>query len=173
MAQVYKLNQYDSSPDGAPAGAAQAAQPLVPSVASRPPSALRSVALAYRSNDLVERVSLTSLGVRSIIDAEMQVAGDIASGSSVAIKGGLDGSLQVTGDSGLVVILPGAQVRGKIRARFVWIAGHHEGRLECQRLLMLPGGVFRGDCTFETIEVKHGADFLPATTAKVEFDRSA
>ena len=32
-------------------------------------------------------------------------------------SGGLDGSLQVTGDSGLVVIFPGAQMRGKIRAR--------------------------------------------------------
>lgn len=132
----------------------------------------RSVALAYRSSEQVRRIGLSDFGVRTIIDEALDVQGSIKGTSSVAIKGSLTGDIVVAGDSGLVVIFPGAVVKGRVRARFVWLAGRLEGRVECSRLLALAGGHFSGESVCETLEIRHGAEYLPTLALKEPFDCS-
>lgn len=134
--------------------------------------ARRDVALAYRSQDMVQRVSLSGFGVRTVLDEGMEIEGDVRSTTSVAVKGRLCGTLHVRGDSGLAIIFPGARVEGKVRSRYVWLAGELRGKVECQRLLILPGGHFAGDSVCETLEIKHGGDYLPTTATKERFDAS-
>lgn len=134
--------------------------------------ARRDVALAYRSQDVVQRLSLSALGVRTVIDEGVEIEGDVHSTTSVSIKGRLRGTLHIRGESGLVIIFPGAHVEGKVRARYVWLAGELHGKVECQRLLILPGGHFAGDSVCETLEVKHGGDYFPKTATKEQFDAS-
>ena len=132
----------------------------------------RDVALAYRSRDVVQRISLSGFGVRTVLDEGMEIEGDIKSTTSVAVKGRLRGTLHVSGDSGLVIIFPGGRIEGKARSRFVWLAGELRGRVECQRLLILPGGCFFGDSVCETLEVKHGGEYWPTSATKERFDVS-
>lgn len=132
----------------------------------------REVAIAYRNDEIVQRISLSAMGVRGIIDVGTEVTGDILATSSMGIRGTLNGSLEVRSDAGLVVVFPGARVSGTIRARFVWLAGNHDGTVECQRLLVLPGGCFTGGSICETLEVKHGGDYLPRTATKQHFNPS-
>lgn len=132
----------------------------------------RDLSVAVRNGrGVVHRpLSLTDLGVRNVIDESATVEGTIVSTSSVLIKGHVKGEVRVRGESALIIVYPGAKVEGLLRARFLWIAGEVSGRLECQRLLMLPGGSFHGEVQFESIEIKHGADYLPTSSMKQEFD---
>lgn len=131
--------------------------------------ARRDVALAYRGQDTVQRLSLSQLGVRTAIDEAVDIEGQIVSATSVAIKGRLKGELRVRGETGLAVIFPGARVEGRVRARYVWLAGELSGRVECQRLLVLPGGRLDGDSVCESLEIKHGAEYFPSSASKEPF----
>jgi cytoskeletal protein CcmA (bactofilin family) len=138
-------------------------------------SATRDLAVAVRDGSGVMHrpFSLTDLGVRNVIDESGAFEGSWVSSTSFAIKGQVKGDVRVRGDSALIIVYPGAKVEGLLRARFLWIAGEVSGRLECQRLLMLPGGRFEGESQFESIEIKHGADYFPCTSSKQEFDCNA
>jgi len=135
----------------------------------------RDLAVAVRGGrgEVYRPFSLTDLGVRNVIDESATFEGTFVSTSSVLIKGSVKGEVRVRGESGLIIVYHGAKVEGLLRARFVWIAGEFSGRLECQRLLMLPGGLFQGESQFESIEIKHGADYLPTSSVKQEFDCNA
>ncbi|MCX8016301.1 MAG: polymer-forming cytoskeletal protein [Rhodocyclaceae bacterium] len=115
-------------------------------------------------------ITLSGLGVRSMIDAGLEVQGSIDARSSVAIKGTLRGELHVHGEDALAVVFPGGSIYGTLRARYVWLAGLLEGKLICQRLLILPTGVFRGESVCETLEVKHGGEYFPASTVCQPYD---
>jgi len=167
MSTVYSFKGPAAVSDVKPAG--QAAAPE----ASRP--AVRDLAVAVRDGSGVMRrpFSLTDLGVRNVIDESSTLEGSWASSASVAIKGQVKGEVRVRGDSALIIVYPGAKVEGLLRARYLWIAGEVSGRLECQRLLVLPGGVFQGESQFESIEIKHGADYFPSASSKQAFDVNA
>lgn len=138
-------------------------------VTRAPAPARRDVALAYRSQDIVQRLSLSQLGVKTAIDEAMDIEGDLCASTSVAIKGRLKGSIVLRGDSALLVVFPGARIEGRVRSRYVWLAGEIVGRVECQRLLVLPGGRFAGDSVCESLEIKHGAEYFPTSTSKEPF----
>jgi len=128
----------------------------------------RQLAVSYRANCIL----LSDLGVKTVIDADMEVEGNIRSTTSVAIKGRIKGEVRVTGDSALIFLFPGSRVDGLVRARYVWIAGEVQGRVECKRLLILSDGKFCGESVCESLEVKHGGEYFPTHTARETFDHT-
>ncbi|MDA8064602.1 MAG: polymer-forming cytoskeletal protein [Thermaerobacter sp.] len=93
--------------------------------------------------------------VDTVIGKECAVEGDLTGGMSMRVDGRVSGSIRLEGD---LFIGEGAQVRARIQARNVFVAGEVTGDVEAGgELELAPSGKVYGDVVVAKLAVADGA----------------
>ena len=116
------------------------------------------------------RKALQSIG--SVLGAATRLEGTLHVDESVRIDGKLEGNLeQVDGNSRWIIIGPGGEIHGDIRAQNISIAGKVIGNIIASESIELINGCeVRGNITHKSITVEPGASVHGQLIAREETD---
>lgn len=105
----------------------------------------------------------TSVGVPSIISADLTIVGDLKSGGDIQVDGTVEGDI----DSRTLTIGEGATVKGSIVAETVRISGNIVGQVKANAVTLAKTSKVTGDITHETLTMEAGA-FLEGGVRRIE-----
>ncbi len=119
------------------------------------------------------RKALQSIG--SVLGAATRLEGTLRVDESVRIDGKLEGNLeQSDGNSRWIIIGPGGQIHGDIRAQNISIAGKVIGNIiASESIELIDGSEVRGNITHKSITVEPGASVHGQLIAREEADSQA
>lgn len=119
------------------------------------------------------RKALQSIG--SVLGAATRLEGTLHVDESVRIDGKLEGNLeQSDGNSRWIIIGPGGQIHGDIRAQNISIAGKVIGNIiASESIELIDGCEVRGNITHKSITVEPGASVHGQLIAREEADSEA
>ncbi len=119
------------------------------------------------------RKALQSIG--SVLGAATRLEGTLRVDESVRIDGKLEGNLeQSDGNSRWIIIGPGGQIHGDIRAQNISIAGKVIGNIiASESIELIDGCEVRGNITHKSITVEPGASVHGQLIAREEADSQA
>ena len=106
------------------------------------------------SNEVIKNVNKKT-SLPSIINAEMQIIGDIKSDNIVEIFGKIEGNISAD----IVSIREGASVEGKIIAKYVKIAGNFRGDVQSSIIHITSQGDVHGKLSYGIISIEEKAKF--------------
>jgi cytoskeletal protein CcmA (bactofilin family) len=119
------------------------------------------------------RKALQSIG--SVLGAATRLEGTLHVDESVRIDGKLEGNLeQVDGNSRWIIIGPGGEIHGDIRAQNISIAGKVIGNIiASESIELIDGCEVRGNITHKSITVEPGASVHGQLIARDETNSEA
>ena len=119
------------------------------------------------------RKALQSIG--SVLGAATRLEGTLHVDESVRIDGKLEGNLeQVDGNSRWIIIGPGGEIHGDIRAQNISIAGKVVGNIiASESIELIDGCEVRGNITHKSITVEPGASVHGQLIARDETNSEA
>jgi cytoskeletal protein CcmA (bactofilin family) len=119
------------------------------------------------------RKALQSIG--SVLGAATRLEGTLHVDESVRIDGKLEGNLeQVDGNSRWIIIGPGGEIHGDIRAQNISIAGKVIGNIMASESIeLIDGCEVRGNITHKSITVEPGASVHGQLIARDETNSEA
>ena len=119
------------------------------------------------------RKALQSIG--SVLGAATRLEGTLHVDESVRIDGKLEGNLeQVDGNSRWIIIGPGGEIHGDIRAQNISIAGKVIGNIiAIESIELIDGCEVRGNITHKSITVEPGASVHGQLIARDETNSEA
>lgn len=107
-------------------------------------------------------------GVPSIISADLQVVGDLASQGDLQVDGAVQGDVRAQS----VTIGENAQVRGSINAEFVRVCGSVIGQIQSKRVELTRTARVTGDIAHEALAIESGA-FIEGNCRRLDAPREA
>lgn len=91
--------------------------------------------------------------IPSIINAQISIVGDAVSDNTVEIFGKFDGSLKAD----VIIIREGGDVKGKISAKYIKIAGNFKGDVVSAILHVSSAGAIEGNIEYGIISIEEKA----------------
>lgn len=119
------------------------------------------------------RKALQSIG--SVLGAATRLEGTLHVDESIRIDGKLEGNLeQADGNARWIIIGPGGEIHGDIRAQNISIAGKVIGNIiASESIELIDGSEVRGNITHKSITVEPGASVHGQLIARDETDSGA
>ena len=99
--------------------------------------------------------SMKSVGVPSIISADMTMRGNINSGGEVQLDGALEGDIKAS----TLIVGEKASVKGEIICESVTVRGHVEGGIRAKQVALAATARINGDILHSSLSVESGAHF--------------
>jgi cytoskeletal protein CcmA (bactofilin family) len=104
----------------------------------------------------------------ALIDACLNIKGDLETDSDVLVDGQIDGNVRC---AHLTVGKDGA-VNGDIDAREVLVRGSVKGAIRADRVMLMGSALVAGDISYESMSIEEGASFRGASNRGKDESRS-
>jgi len=95
--------------------------------------------------------------IRSLVDADMRIVGNIVSKTGAALSGKVDGNVTIIAPNAALLVRTGAKIKGIVRAPILMVSGEVEGMVIARLVRVYAGGVLRGPIRAERIIIDDGA----------------
>jgi cytoskeletal protein CcmA (bactofilin family) len=99
----------------------------------------------------------------TIISKGAKIEGDFQLSAQLYIEGEMIGKIN---SSNQVSIGNGGIVKGELKAKKLIINGNFEGKVECDTIEIMKGGVLKGDIIIQHIVIEEGGVFEGSSTIK-------
>lgn len=93
----------------------------------------------------------------TVVAAGSRFRGELIIEASLHIDGAMEGSIESTAD---VSIGQSGSFDGTLRARHVMVSGYVHGKIDCERLEIVPGGKVFGEILSEEFVIEPGGQFV-------------